>query len=128
VQFGLAYAHYVLRYRPFISTSPQPSPSPDGSPDPQGRTFLRRKTLVQLVCVTGSLAGWCGCLGRRRWATIGSALARVGLAGVSILMLLSWIETVADGAALWVVMGQRLRLGFAVTVNAAGSMLNLILP
>ena len=94
----------------------------------RGAPFLRRKTLVQLVCVTGSLAGLVWLLGRIGWATIGSALARVGWPALSILMLLSWIETVADGAALWVVMGQRLRLGFAVTVNAAGSMLNLILP
>ena len=93
-----------------------------------GAPFLRRKTLVQLVCVTGSLAGLVWLLGRIGWATIGSALARVGWPALAILMLLSWIETVADGAALWVVMGQRLRLGFAVTVNAAGSMLNLILP
>jgi hypothetical protein len=94
----------------------------------RGAPFLRRKTLVQLVCVTGSLAGLVWLLGRIGWATIGSALARVGWPALAILMLLSWIETVADGAALWVVMGQRLRLGFAVTVNAAGSMLNLILP
>jgi hypothetical protein len=94
----------------------------------RGAPFLRRKTLVQLVCVTGSLAGLAWLLGRIGWATIGSALARVGWPALAILMLLSWIETVADGAALWVVMGQRLHLGFAVTVNAAGSMLNLILP
>jgi len=40
-----------------------------------------------------------------------------------MLMLLGWTESVTDAAALWVVMRQRLGLGFAVTVNAAGSML-----
>ncbi len=89
---------------------------------------MRRKTLVQLVCVTGSLAGLAWLLGRIGWATVGGALHRVGWPAMAILMLLGWTETVADGAALWVVMGQRLRLGFAITVNAAGSMLNLILP
>ena len=89
---------------------------------------MRRKTLIQLVCVTGSLAGLAWLLGRIGWITVGSALQRVGWPALAMLMLLGWIETVTDGAALWVVMGQRLRLGFAVTVNAAGSMLNLILP
>jgi len=89
---------------------------------------VRRKTLVQLVCVTGSLAGLAWLLGRIGWATVGSALQRVGWPALVVLMLLGWSESVADAAALWVVMGQRLRLGFAVTVNAAGSMLNLILP
>jgi hypothetical protein len=89
---------------------------------------VRRKTLIQLVCVTGSLAGLAWLLGRIGWVTVGSALQRVGWPALAMLMLLGWIETVTDGAALWVVMGQRLRLGFAVTVNAAGSMLNLILP
>jgi len=89
---------------------------------------VRRKTLIQLVCVTGSLAGLAWLLGRIGWITVGSALQRVGWPALAMLMLLGWIETVTDGAALWVVMGQRLRLGFAVTVNAAGSMLNLILP
>jgi hypothetical protein len=89
---------------------------------------LRSKTLIQLVCVTGSLVGLAWLLSRIGWASIGGALARVGWPALAILMLLGWTETMADGAALWVVMGQRLRLGFAVTVNAAGSMLNLILP
>ena len=89
---------------------------------------MRRKTLVQLVCVTGSLAGLAWLLGRIGWTTISSALLRVGWPALAILLLLGWSETGTDGAALWVVMGQRLRLGFAVTVNAAGSMLNLILP
>jgi hypothetical protein len=89
---------------------------------------VRRKTLVQLVCVTGSLAGLAWLLGRIGWVTVGGALHRVGWSALAILMLLGWTETGADGAALWVIMGQRLRLGFAVTVNAAGSMLNLILP
>ena len=89
---------------------------------------MRRKTLVQLVCVTGSLAGLAWLLGRIGWATVGGALQRVGWPALVVLMLLGWSESVADAAALWVVMGQRLRLGFAVTVNAAGSMLNLILP
>ena len=43
-------------------------------------------------------------------------------------MLLGWTESFSDGTALWVVMGQRLRYGFGIAVNAAGSMLNLILP
>jgi hypothetical protein len=89
---------------------------------------VKRKTLVQLVCVTASLVGLAWLLGRIGWATVGSALQRIGWPALVVLMLLGWSESVADAAALWVVMGQRLRLGFAVTVNAAGSMLNLILP
>jgi hypothetical protein len=89
---------------------------------------VRRKTLIQLVCVTVSLVGLAWLLGRIGWATVGSAIQRVGWPALTMLMLLGWIESVTDAAALWVVMRQRLGLGFAVTVNAAGSMLNLILP
>ncbi len=89
---------------------------------------MRRKTLIQLVCATISLVGLAWLLGRIGWATVGSAIQRVGWPTLAILMLLGWTESVTDAAALWVVMRQRLGLGFAVTVNAAGSMLNLILP
>lgn len=89
---------------------------------------MRRKTLIQLVCVTASLVGLAWLLGRIGWTTVGSALQRVGWPALAVLMLLGWSESAADAAALWVVMRQHLHLGFAVTVNAAGSMLNLILP
>jgi hypothetical protein len=84
--------------------------------------------LVQLVCVTAALAGLLWLLGRIGWATIAGALGRVGWLPLAVLLLLGLTETATDGGALWVVMGSRLRLGFAVTVNAAGSLLNLILP
>ncbi|MGB8296864.1 MAG: lysylphosphatidylglycerol synthase transmembrane domain-containing protein [Polyangia bacterium] len=89
---------------------------------------MRRKTLIQLVCVIASLVGLAWLLGRIGWATVGSALVRVGWPALAVLMLLGWCESVADAAALWVIMRRRLPLGFVVTVNAAGSMLNLILP
>ena len=89
---------------------------------------MRRKTLIQLVCVTASLVGLAWLLGRIGWATVGSALVRVGWPALVVLMLLGWCESVADAAALWVIMRRRLHLAFAVAVNAAGSMLNLILP
>jgi len=89
---------------------------------------MRRKTIVQLVCVSASLAALLWLLGRIGWGTIGHALGQVGWKGLLALMLLGWIESFADGTALWVVMGQRLRYGFGIAVNAAGSMLNLILP
>ncbi len=89
---------------------------------------MKRKTIVQLVCVSASLAALLWLLGRIGWATIGHALGQVGWKGLGALMLLGWIESFSDGTALWVVMGQRLRYGFGIAVNAAGSMLNLILP
>jgi hypothetical protein len=89
---------------------------------------MKRKTIVQLVCVSASLAALLWLLGKIGWATIGHALGQVGWKGLTALMLLGWIESFSDGTALWVVMGQRLRYGFGIAVNAAGSMLNLILP
>ena len=89
---------------------------------------MKRKTLVQLVCVSTSLAALLWLLDRIGWGTIGHALGKVGWKGLTVLMVLGWIESFTDGTALWVVMGQRLRYGFGIAVNAAGSMLNLILP
>jgi hypothetical protein len=89
---------------------------------------MKRKTVVQLVCVSASLAALLWLLGRIGWGTIGHAFKQVGWKGLTALMVLGWIESFADGTALWVVMGQRLRYGFGIAVNAAGSMLNLILP
>jgi hypothetical protein len=89
---------------------------------------MKRKTIVQLVCVSASLAALFWLLDRIGWGTIGHALGQVGWKGLVALMLLGWSESFADGTALWVVMGQRLRYGFGIAVNAAGSMLNLILP
>jgi hypothetical protein len=89
---------------------------------------MKRKTIVQLVCVSASLAALLWLLGRIGWGTIGHALGKVGWKGLTALMVLGWIESFTDGTALWVVMGQRLRYGFGISVNAAGSMLNLILP
>jgi hypothetical protein len=89
---------------------------------------VRRKTIVQLVCVAAALAALLWLLGRIGWSSIGKALAQVGWTGLAVLMTLGWIESFSDGTALWVVMGQRLRYGFGIAVNAAGSMLNLVLP
>jgi len=89
---------------------------------------MKRKTIVQLVCVSASLAALLWLLGRIGWGTIGRALGQVGWTGLVALMVLGWVESFADGTALWVVMGKRLRYGFGIAVNAAGSMLNLILP
>jgi hypothetical protein len=89
---------------------------------------MKRKTIVQLVCVSASLAALLWLLGRIGWGNIGHALERVGWTGLAALMLLAWGESFTDGTALWVVMGKRLRYGFGIAVNAAGSMLNLILP
>ena len=89
---------------------------------------MKRKTIIQLVCVSASLAALLWLLGRIGWGTIGHALGQVGWKGLTALMVLGWIESFTDGTALWVVMGQRLRYGFGIAVNAAGSMLNLILP
>ena len=89
---------------------------------------MKRKTIVQLVCVSSSLVALLWLLGRIGWNTIGHALGKVGWKGLTALMVLGWIESFTDGTALWVVMGQRLRYGFGIAVNAAGSMLNLILP
>jgi len=89
---------------------------------------MKRKTIVQLVCVTASLAALLWLLGRIGWGTMGQSLGKVGWTGLATLMVLGWMESFTDGTALWVVMGHRLRYGFGIAVNAAGSMLNLLLP
>lgn len=90
--------------------------------------FMTGKKIIQLLCVTASMAVLVWLLHRMGWTTISVAVGKVGWGGAAMLLLLAFAETSLDGAALWTVMGSKLRLGFAVAVNAAGSTLNLVLP
>lgn len=89
---------------------------------------MKGKALFQLICVAASLLVLIWLLNHIGWATLRQSLLQVGWSGIALLLALGWIESFADGSALWVVMGTRLRFGFLIAVNAAGSMLNLILP
>ena len=87
-----------------------------------------RKTVIQLVAVVFALGMLVWLLNRIGWQTVGSALERVGWRGMALLAIYPILETMLDGAALWIIMGPPLKLGFAVAVNCAGSMLNLVVP
>ena len=86
------------------------------------------KKVVQLVSVVCAIGVLIWLLSRIGWPTIYQALHSVGLGGAVVLCALSLSETILDGAALCTVVGSRLRLAFAVVVNAAGATLNLVLP
>lgn len=86
------------------------------------------KKAIQLVSVTAAFVALFWLLHRIGWSTIGGAVGRVGWHGAFVLCSLALAETILDGAALCTVVGARLRLGFAIVVNSAGSTLNLILP
>jgi Uncharacterised protein family (UPF0104). len=86
------------------------------------------KKVIQIVSVVCAVAALLWLLGRIGWSTIGGAIASVGWGGALVLCSLSLAETILDGAALCTIVGTRLRLAFAVVVNSAGSILNLILP
>lgn len=89
---------------------------------------MSRKTVVQLVCVVASFAALVWLLSRIGWVTIVTALSRMSLASGVILFLLGVAEGLFDSLALRVITGPALRVGYALAVNSAGSMLNLVLP
>jgi len=83
---------------------------------------VRRKTLVQLVCVTASLVGlaW-------RWAVLAGTWQRHPAWVAALAMLMLSAGPIGDGrAALWSSCAS-LGLGFA-SRSRGRSMLNLILP
>jgi hypothetical protein len=89
---------------------------------------MSMKKAVQLVSVVAAIAALMWLLGRIGWSTIADGIRSVGVAGALVLCSLSFAETVCDGSALSTVIGGRLRVGYAVVVNSAGSTMNLILP
>jgi hypothetical protein len=86
------------------------------------------KKAIQLVSVSLAIVALLWLLNRIGWTTIAQAVSRVGWQGAAVLCLLTFAESILDGAALRAILGRKLRLAFAVVVNAAGSTLNLILP
>ena len=84
--------------------------------------------IIRVLCATASIAVLVWLLHRMGWQAVGAAVARVGWGGAAVLLALAFVESSLDGAALWTVMGTRLHLGVAIAVNAAGTMLNLVLP
>jgi len=89
---------------------------------------MKLKKLVQIVSVIFAIVALLWLLNRIGWDTIVRAIRSVGFGGAAVLGSLALAETILDGAALCVIVGKRLKLAFAVVVNGAGSMLNLILP
>jgi len=89
---------------------------------------MSRKRILQLVCVTASVATLLWLLQRIGWSTIGTALSQVGWLSATVLFLLALAEGVFDGIALRVVTGPSLSTWFTIAVNSAGSLLNLVLP
>lgn len=86
------------------------------------------KRLIQLVAVTVAVAVLFWLLHRVGWSTIRHALTSVGWRGAAILVGLAIAESCLDGAALWTIVRGGLPWLFAVVVNAAGALLNLVLP
>jgi hypothetical protein len=89
---------------------------------------MSRKTILQLACVAASFASLIWLLSRIGWTTIATALSGVSLIVAAILMLLGVAEGLLDSLALRVITGPALRVGDALAVNSAGSLLNLVLP
>lgn len=86
------------------------------------------KRLIQLVAVTVAIAVLFWLLHRVGWSTIHHALSSVGWTGAAILVAIAIAESCLDGAALWTIVRGGLPWPFAVVVNAAGALLNLVLP
>lgn len=83
---------------------------------------------LQFLPIVGAMGLLLWLLDGIGWSTIAQGVRRVGFSGAALLCSLALAETVLDSAALCATVGARLRLAFAVAVNAAGSMVNLLLP
>ncbi len=62
---------------------------------------MKRKTVIQLLCVSASAAILLWLLGRVGRRSVGHALGKIGWKGLTALMP-GWIESLTDAAALWV--------------------------
>jgi len=109
------------------SASLAPEQVPGGvSPPPSSKARWTR--FIQLASVAVAIGVLLWLLNRIGWSKIAEAVRSVGWGGALLLGAIAVAESVCDGAALWTIVGGDLRLGFAVVVNCAGSVLNLILP
>jgi hypothetical protein len=97
-------------------------------PATEARSWMSRKTILQLVCVVASFVTLIWLLSRIGWSTISTVLSGMSVVSAVILVLLGVAEGLFDSLALRVITGPTLRVGYALAVNSAGSMLNLILP
>jgi hypothetical protein len=86
------------------------------------------KKLLQLVCVTASLAALLWLLSRLGWGNIVASVRQIGWMSAVALFALALAENVLDGLALRVIIGPSLNVSRALLVNAAGSLMNLVLP
>jgi hypothetical protein len=92
------------------------------------KRFAKLTKVLQIVSMVCAVALLLWLLDRIGWATIASAIRRVGFVGAAVLCALALTETVLDSAALRIVVGTRLGLRFFAPVNGAGALLNLVLP
>ena len=81
-----------------------------------------------MVAVTAAIVVLFWLLHRVGWSTIRTAVYSVGWMGAAVLVGLALTESFLDGAALWTIVRSGLPWRFAVVVNAAGALLNLVLP
>ena len=86
------------------------------------------KKFLQLSCVIASFAALIWLLSRLGWQTIASAVERIGWLSGSVLFLSAIAESTLDGCALRVIMGPSMRVMRTLTVNAAGTLMNMVLP
>jgi Lysylphosphatidylglycerol synthase TM region len=86
------------------------------------------KKLLQLVCVAASLAALLWLLSRLGWQNILGSAKQIGWGSAVLLFAFALAENILDGLALRVILGPSLNVTRALLVNAAGSMMNLVLP
>lgn len=89
---------------------------------------MTAKKLLQLLCVTASLGALIWLLSRLGWQNIIGPVRQIGWISAVVLFALALAENILDGLALRVTMGPSLKVSRALLVNAAGSMMNLVLP
>jgi hypothetical protein len=89
---------------------------------------VNAKKLVQLVSVAAAIGVLVWLLSRLGWDAIRHTTGQIGWVSGALLFLFALAENLLDGLALRVVIGRELNVMRSLFVNAAGSLMNLVLP
>lgn len=89
---------------------------------------MTRGRLFQLASFLGAVGLFVWLLGRIGWSNIGRTLAHVGWRGAIVVGALGAAESICDGVALAVALGNRTRAVGVIAFNSIGGALNQLLP
>ena len=89
---------------------------------------MTRGIFLKVLCVILPTVGLIFLLRSLGWAQLSEALSNLSTGWIALLLALAALEAASDGTGLWIATGRKGGVGFAIAVNSAGAITNLILP